>query len=148
MNKTNIDILVIEDNPGDALLLKEAIKIINVFHELYIVKDGEEAMNFLYRKAEYEQAPRPDLIFLDLNLPKKDGREVLFEIKSKEELKQIPVVVLTSSQREEDISICYSLHANSYLNKPIDLDQFFKIMKLIEEYWFTLVKLPGKYKID
>jgi two-component system response regulator len=139
-----IDVLVVEDNPGDARLIKEVLNSNKIFCRLHTVKDGVEAMNFLYRNGEYSEAPRPDLIFLDLNLPKKDGREVLKEIKTDEKLKQIPVVVMTTSQAEEDIFKSYSLHANCYVTKPLDLDQFVRVVKSIEEFWFTLVKLPSK----
>jgi two-component system, chemotaxis family, response regulator Rcp1 len=137
-----IDILVVEDNPGDARLIKEVLNENKIFSNLYVAKDGVEAMNFLYQKGEFKNAARPDLIFLDLNLPKKDGREVLAEIKSDTNLMQIPIVVMTTSQAEEDILKSYSLHANCYVTKPIDLNQFIKVIKSIEEFWFTLVKLP------
>jgi len=143
-NLSPIDILVVEDNQGDARLIKEVLNGNKIFCRLNIVKDGVEAMNFLYKTEEYAEAPRPDLIFLDLNLPKKDGREVLAEIKSDEKLKQIPVVVMTTSQAEEDILKSYSLHANCYVTKPLDLDQFVKVVQSIEEFWFSLVKLPTK----
>jgi CheY-like chemotaxis protein len=139
-----IDILVVEDNPGDARLIMEVLKSNKIHNSLHIVGDGVEAMDFLNKKGEYESAPRPDLIFLDLNLPKKDGREVLAELKNDENLKQIPVVVMTMSQAEEDILKSYSLHANCYVTKPIDLDQFVKVVESIEDFWFSLVKLPYK----
>ena len=138
------DILVVEDNPGDARLIREVLNGNKIYCRLYIVKDGVEAMNFLHKKEDFKSSPRPDLIFLDLNLPKKDGREVLAEIKTDDNLKQIPVVVMTTSQAEEDIFKSYSLHANCYVTKPLDLDQFVKVVKSIEEFWFSLVKLPGK----
>jgi CheY-like chemotaxis protein len=138
------DILVVEDNPGDARLIKEVLNGNKIYCRLHIVKDGVEAMNFLNKKAEFVGSPRPDLIFLDLNLPRKDGREVLAEIKSDDNLKQIPVVIMTTSQAEEDIFKSYSLHANCYVTKPLDLDQFVKVVKSIEEFWFSLVKLPKK----
>jgi two-component system, chemotaxis family, response regulator Rcp1 len=139
-----IDILVVEDNPGDALLIMEVLKSNKIHNSLHVVKDGVEAMNFLYQKGEYSEVPRPDLIFLDLNLPKMDGREVLAELKSDDELKHIPVVVMTMSQSEEDILRSYNLHANCYVTKPIDLDQFVKVVESIEDFWFSLVKLPSK----
>jgi two-component system response regulator len=114
------------------------------YHSLHIVKDGVEAMDFLYKKGEFSAMPRPDLIILDLNLPKKDGREVLFEIKSNHRFKLIPVVVMTMSQAEEDILKSYNLHANCYITKPIDSDQFVKAIESVEEFWFSLVKLPPK----
>jgi two-component system response regulator len=139
-----IDILVVEDNPGDARLIKEVLNGNKIYCHLHIVKDGVEALNFLHKKEEFTDSPRPDLIFLDLNLPKKDGREVLAEIKSDDNLKQIPVVIMTISQAEEDIIKSYSLHANCYVTKPLDLDQFVKVVRSIEEFWFSLVKLPKK----
>jgi two-component system, chemotaxis family, response regulator Rcp1 len=147
MSQTNfklIDILVIEDNPGDARLIAEAIKTYKILNSLSIVRDGEEAMDFLNKKGEFAGAPRPDLIFLDLNLPKMDGREVLAKIKLNDEFKQIPVVVMTISAAEEDIIKSYSLHANCYVTKPIDLDQFVKVVESIDDFWFSLVKLPAK----
>jgi two-component system, chemotaxis family, response regulator Rcp1 len=143
-NTKAFDILVIEDNPGDARLIKEVLIENKILNNLNILKDGVEAMNFLLKKGEYTNAPRPDLIFLDLNLPKKDGREVLSEIKTNDILKQIPVVVMTTSQSEEDIFKSYSLHANCYITKPIDLEQFVKVIQSLEDFWFSLVKLPPK----
>lgn len=139
-----VDILVIEDNPGDARLIKEVLGSNNILCELHVAIDGIEAMDFLYQKKEFTHAPRPDLIFLDLNLPRMDGREVLAKIKTDINLKQIPVIVMTTSQAEEDILKSYNLHANCYVTKPMDLDQFIKVIKSLEEFWFTLVKLPGK----
>ena len=139
-----IDILVVEDNPGDGRLIMEVLKSNKIHNSLNIVKDGVEAMDFLHKKGEFANVPRPDLIFLDLNLPRKDGREVLAELKSDDKFKQIPVVVMTMSQAEEDILKSYSLHANCYVTKPIDLDQFVKVVESIEDFWFSLVKLPSK----
>ncbi len=143
---TNIGIrvLLVEDNPGDVRLTREALKEAKVNNQLHVAEDGVEAMNFLQRKGEYSDAPRPDLILLDLNLPKKDGREVLEEIKQDPELKRIPVVVLTTSQAEEDILRSYNLHANCYVSKPVDLDQFINIVKSIEDFWLTIVRLPSE----
>jgi two-component system, chemotaxis family, response regulator Rcp1 len=143
-NTKPFDILVIEDNPGDARLIKEVLNENKILNNLTILKDGVDAMNFLHRKGEHKNAPRPDLIFLDLNLPKKDGREVLSEIKTSDVLKQIPVVIMTTSQSEEDIFKSYSLHANCYVTKPIDLEQFIKVIQSMEDFWFSLVKLPPK----
>jgi two-component system, chemotaxis family, response regulator Rcp1 len=140
----SIDILVVEDNPGDARLILEVLKSNIVYNSIHTVKDGVEAMDFLHSKGKFSLMPRPDLIFLDLNLPRKDGREVLAEIKSDERFKQIPVVVMTMSQADEDILKSYSLHANCYVTKPIDLDQFVKVIGSIENFWFSLVKLPPK----
>ena len=137
-----IDILLVEDNPGDVRLTQEALKEAKVRNNLHVVEDGVEAMAFLKREGEYASAPLPDLILLDLNLPRKDGREVLEEIKQDDQLKRVPVVVLTTSQAEEDILRSYNLHANCYVNKPVDLDEFIKIVKSIEDFWLTIVKLP------
>ena len=137
-----INILVVEDNAGDARLIVEALKNSKVKLALHVVNDGQEAMDFLYRKGKHTTKPIPDLILLDLNLPKKDGREVLAEIKSDDSLKRIPIVIMTTSQAEEDIIKTYNLHANCYITKPIDLNQFIKVVKSIEDFWFTIVKLP------
>jgi two-component system, chemotaxis family, response regulator Rcp1 len=139
-----IDILVVEDNSGDARLIKEVLNEGKVNNKLYVVNDGVKAMDFLHKKGEFSGAPLPDLIILDLNLPRKDGREVLAEIKEDNVLKKIPVVVMTISQAEEDILKSYNLHANCYITKPIDLDQFVKVVKSIEDFWFSIVKLPPK----
>ena len=146
MIANTINILVVEDNSGDARLIVEALKSTKLKLELYLVKDGVEATDFLYKKGRYADFPYPDLILLDLNLPKKDGREVLSEIKSHDYLKRIPVVIMTTSQAEEDIVKTYNLHANCYITKPIDLNQFIKVVKSIEEFWFTIVKLPPNNK--
>lgn len=139
-----IDILIVEDNPGDARLIKEVLNHNKVYSSLYVVNDGVEAMDFLHNEGRFGSFPKPDLIILDLNLPKKDGREVLAEIKSDEELKHIPVVIMTISQAEEDILMTYKLHANCYIAKPIDLNEFIKVVKSIEDFWFSVVKLPPK----
>ena len=140
----NIEILLVEDNPADIRLAQEAFKDAKVHNILYTVGDGVEAMAFLRRQGKYADVARPDLILLDLNLPKKDGREVLAEIKTDEHLKLIPVVILTVSKDEEDILKTYNLHANCYITKPIDFEQFMKVVKGIEEFWLTIVKLPPK----
>lgn len=137
-----IDILLVEDNPGDVRLTLEAFKECKVNNNLHVVWDGVEAISFLRQEGKYIDASRPDLILLDLNLPRKDGREVLAEIKSDNELKYIPVVVLTTSYAEEDILKAYGLNANCYVNKPVNLDQFFKVVKSIENFWLTIVTLP------
>jgi two-component system, chemotaxis family, response regulator Rcp1 len=139
-----IDILIVEDNTGDARLIQEVLNEGKVNNKLYVVNDGVKAMDFLHKKGEFSRAPLPDLIILDLNLPRKDGREVLAEIKEDNVLKKIPVVVMTISQAEEDILKSYNLHANCYITKPIDLDQFVKVVKSIEDFWFSIVKLPPK----
>jgi two-component system, chemotaxis family, response regulator Rcp1 len=139
-----IDILIVEDNPGDALLIKEVLNDSKLFNRLLFVKDGVEAMDFLHRKGGYSEMPRPDLIILDLNLPKKDGREVLSEIKADASLKSIPIVIMTNSQAEEDILTSYKLHANCFITKPLDLNQFIRVIKTIEDFWVSIVKLPAK----
>ncbi|MDG6256397.1 MAG: response regulator [Methanomicrobiaceae archaeon] len=138
----HVEILLVEDNPGDVRLTKEALREGKVRNNLHIVMDGEEAMAFLRKEGEYAGAPRPDLILLDLNLPRKDGREVLAEIKDDEDLKSIPVVVLTTSQAEEDVARTYNLHANCYITKPVDLEQFLHVVHSIENFWLSIVKLP------
>ncbi len=138
-----IEILLVEDNPGDARLAKEALKESKLKNNLYIADDGVEAMDFLNKKGKYKDMPRPDLVILDLNLPRKDGREVLNDIKTDDNLKRIPVVILTISKAEEDILKSYNLHANCFISKPIDLDQFIKVVKSIEDFWLTIVKLPN-----
>ncbi len=137
-----IDILLVEDNAGDIRLAREALKDSKIRNAIHSARDGVEAMQFLRRQGAHAEAPRPDLILLDLNLPRKDGREVLAEIKSDPDLKRIPVVVLTMSKDEEDILRSYDLHANCYITKPIDLQQFFRVIRSIEEFWLTIVKLP------
>ena len=138
-----VEILLIEDNPGDVRLTQEALKDGKVKNNLNIVYDGEEASDFLFKRKKHTDAPRPDLIILDLNLPRKNGHEVLAEIKSDENLKRIPVVILTTSKAEEDILRTYNLHANCYLTKPIDLNEFLQVVKSIESFWLSLVILPG-----
>ncbi|MHB8882573.1 MAG: response regulator [Thermodesulfovibrionales bacterium] len=138
-----IDILLVEDNPGDIDLAREALGMGKLHNSLHTVQDGVAAMEFLLKSGKYGQAPRPDLIILDLNLPKKDGREVLAEIKTNEELKRIPVVILTSSRAEEDVLRSYNLHANCYITKPIDLKQFLTVVQSIEEFWLSIVVLPS-----
>lgn len=137
-----IDILLVEDSEGDARLAKEAMKDSKIRNKLYHVLDGVEAMAFLRNEGKYADSPRPDLVLLDLNLPRKDGREVLSEIKGDDALKKIPVVILTVSSAEEDILKSYDLHANCYITKPIDLDQFMKVIRSIEDFWLSIVKLP------
>jgi len=138
-----VDILLVEDNPGDAELAREALAEAKVKNNIYWVEDGEEAIAFLSQQGKYVDAPRPDVILLDLNLPKKDGREVLAEVKSNDDWKRIPVVILTASEAESDILKTYNLHANCYITKPLDLDQFLKVVKAIESFWFKIVKLPN-----
>ncbi|BAY14591.1 response regulator receiver protein [Nostoc sp. HK-01] len=137
-----IEVLLVEDNPGDAELTRIALQDSKISINLNIVEDGVEAMAFLRKQDNYAKKPHPDIVLLDLNLPRKDGREVLAEIKSDDNLKRIPVVVLTTSQSEEDILKAYNLAANCYITKPVDFDQFVKIVQSIENFWFAIVKLP------
>ena len=137
-----IEILLVEDNPGDVELTREALHDSKVHMRLSVVPDGVEALAFLRREGRYADAVRPDLILLDLNLPRKGGREVLEEVKNDPSLRHIPVVILTSSQAEQDIARAYDLHANCYISKPVDLDQFITVVRSIEDFWFTVVKLP------
>ena len=138
------EFLLVEDNPGDVRLTKEALTESKVKNNLNVVGDGEEAMAFLKRQGKYAEAPRPDVILLDLNLPKKNGREVLEEIKADPSLKRIPVVIITSSEAEQDVLKTYDLHVNCYVNKPVDLEQFVKVVQSIETFWLTIVKLPSE----
>ncbi len=137
-----IDILLVEDSPADVRLTREALKEAKVLNTLHVVEDGVAAMAFLRKQGLYADSPMPDLILLDLNLPKKDGREVLAEIKEEEELKRIPVVVLTTSRAEEDVVRSYHLHANAYVTKPVDLTQFLSVIRTLEEFWLAVVTLP------
>ena len=139
-----IEILLVEDNPGDVLLTKEAMKDAKVSNSLHVVGNGLEALEFLRREGRFQEAPTPDLVLLDLNLPRKNGREVLQEMKSEEGLRSIPVVVLTTSEAHRDIIESYNLQANCYIPKPVDFEQFRKVVASIEQFWFTLVKLPTK----
>ena len=138
-----IEILMVEDSPGDARLTIEALKDAKVLNHISVAEDGVAAMAFLRREGEHADAPRPDLILLDLNLPRKDGREVLAEVKGDPDLAQIPVVVLTTSQAEQDILRSYQLHANCYITKPVDLDQFMTVIRSVESFWLSVVRLPN-----
>jgi len=140
----SVEILLVEDNPGDVRLTIEAMREAKLHNRIHVVEDGVEAMQFLRHEGRYADAPRPDLILLDLNLPKKDGRAVLAEVKADPVLKRIPVVVLTTSSAEEDVLKAYDLHANAYVTKPVDLSQFMKIVALIDEFWISVVTLPRK----
>jgi chemotaxis family two-component system response regulator Rcp1 len=140
-----VEILLIEDSPGDARLAKEGLSQCKIHHTLRVVDDGVKAMAFLKRQGEFAAAPRPDLILLDLNLPRKDGRQVLREIKEDARLKTIPVVVLTTSRDDADINATYALHANCYVTKPLDLQQFLEVVRSIENFWFNTVRLPGTH---
>jgi len=139
-----IEILLVEDNPGDVRLTQEALKEGKVRNHLSLVDDGAKAIDFLFRRGPYAGATRPDLILLDLNLPKMDGREVLRQIKAEPALRSIPIVVLTTSQADEDVVKAYDLHVNCYITKPIDLPQFLNVVKAIEDFWLTIVKLPAR----
>ena len=136
------EILLVEDSPGDVRLTREALKDAKVYINLHVASDGIEAMAFLNREGEYAHAPRPDLILLDLNLPRKDGRQVLEEIKESPSLKRIPVVILTTSSADEDVMRSYQFHANCYISKPVDLDGFLKVVRSIDNFWLSIVKLP------
>ena len=139
-----IDVLLVEDDPGDVLLIREAFEDNKVHNRLHVVSDGVEAIDFLRKQGENGQAPTPDLVLLDLNLPRKDGREVLAEIKSDPGLRSIPVVVLTTSKAEEDVLRSYKLHANAYVTKPVDFERFIEVVRQIDEFFVTVVKLPSR----
>ena len=139
-----IEILLIEDNPGDARLTQEAMRAAKMTNVLHVVEDGVQAMEFLRQRSRFKDAPRPDQILLDLNLPKKDGRAVLAEVKADPDLRRIPVVVLTTSRSEEDVMQAYDMHANAYVTKPVNLEQFMRIVALIDEFWLKVVTLPGR----
>jgi CheY-like chemotaxis protein len=141
-----VQILLVEDNPGDVRLTVEALKEAKVLNKLTVVKDGIEALTLLRKQGQHAHAARPDLILLDLNLPRKDGREVLAEIKADDDLKRIPVVILTTSQDEQDVLKTYNLYANCYITKPVDLDQFITVVKSIEDFWLGIVVLPKNGK--
>ncbi len=145
-NSEFAEILLVEDNPADALLMEEALQDGRIRSNLRVVRNGDEAMDFLYRRGVFADSPRPDLIMLDLNLPKKDGREVLAEIKNDPVLRSIPVVVVTTSRSEEDINRSYSLYANCFITKPVRLKEFFEVIRKVEEFWFGIVKLPAREK--
>ncbi len=142
-NTKTIEILLVEDNPGDVRLTREAFKEGKVYNHLSVAMDGVEALAFLKQEGAYADAVRPDIILLDLNLPRMDGRELLSKIKADSDLRRIPVVILTTSKAEEDILQTYDLHANCYITKPVSLDQFIKVVKSIKEFWFSIVKLPS-----
>lgn len=138
-----IDILLVEDDPGDELITREAFEHNKLKNRLHVAHDGEEGLDYLYKRGQFEESPRPDLILLDLNLPKYDGRQLLEKIKSDPDLARIPVVVLTTSSAEEDILKSYKLHANAYVTKPVDLDQFMRAVRQIDEFFVQVVRLPG-----
>lgn len=138
-----IVVLLVEDDPGDELMTREAFEENKVRNELHVARDGQDALDFVYQRNEHAEAPRPDLILLDLNLPKYDGREVLAQIKQDPELRSIPVVVLTTSQAEEDVLRSYRLHANAYVNKPVDFNRFIDVVRQIDNFFVSVVKLPN-----
>ncbi|HSI96391.1 MAG: response regulator [Methylophilaceae bacterium] len=144
----SVEFLLAEDNPGDVRLTKEALRESKISNNLNVVPDGVEAMAFLRREGKYADAPRPDVILLDLNLPKKDGREVLAEVKADPSLRLIPVVIITSSEAEQDVLKTYELYANCYVTKPVDLEQFIKVIQSIETFWLTIVTLPSSVTSD
>jgi len=139
-----IELLLVEDSEPDVRLTREALKEAKMWNNLWVVEDGVEAIEFLRRKGRYADSPRPDLILLDLNLPRKDGRQVLLEIKADPALRRIPVVVLTTSRDEADVLRAYDLHANCYITKPVDFNRFMEVVKSIEDFWLTVVRLPGE----
>jgi len=141
---TPIEILLVEDNPGDTRLIKEALKDSKIYNTLNTVEDGRAALRYLKREGDYAHAAKPDLILLDLDLPHISGREVLEQVKADTELRHIPVVILTVSPSEQDVLNSYDMHVNAYIKKPLDLDQFVKVIGTIEDFWFTIVKLPGR----
>ncbi len=143
-NGKEVEILLVEDNPADVRLTQDALREIKVRNTLHVVNDGVVAMEFLRGENDYADSPRPDLILLDLNLPRKDGREVLEEIKNDPQLRRIPVVILTTSDAEQDVLKSYDLHANCYVTKPVDMDSFISVVGSVEDFWFSVVKLPLK----
>jgi chemotaxis family two-component system response regulator Rcp1 len=143
MNVETIQILLVEDSVADVRLTQEALRDARIANDLHVVGDGEEAMRFLRRADQYADVPRPDLVLLDLNLPRKDGREVLAEMKEEDDLRRIPVIVLTTSRAETDVMKAYDLHVNAYVPKPIDLQEFIGVVRGIEDFWLSIVKLPS-----
>ena len=139
-----VEILLVEDDPGDVLMTKEALADAKMANELHVVSNGEEALEFLFQRGQYADAPRPGIILLDLNLPRVDGREVLAKIKDDEVLRRIPVVVLTTSEAEEDILRSYDLHANAYVTKPVDFDAFVKVVRQVDDFYINVVRLPPR----
>jgi CheY-like chemotaxis protein len=141
---TPIEVLLVEDDPGDVVLVTEAFEDNKVCNRLHVVADGVEALQFLRHEGPYADSPTPDLVLLDLNLPRKDGREVLAEVKADEDLRRIPIVVLTTSKAEEDVLRSYDLHANAYVTKPVDFERFIEVVRQIDEFFVSVVKLPGR----
>jgi CheY-like chemotaxis protein len=138
-----VDVLLVEDDPGDVLMTREAFEHYRIRNQLHVVEDGDQALRFLHRADEFEQAPRPGLILLDLNLPRRNGLEVLADLKSDDDLLSIPVIVLTTSQAEADVLTSYALHANAFISKPVDFDRFIEVIRQIDDFYLTLVKLPN-----
>jgi CheY-like chemotaxis protein len=143
-NSAPIDLLLVEDDPGDVVMTREALSDARVLHNLHVIDNGESAVAFLRREGRYSDVPRPDLIFLDLNLPRLDGREVLALIKADESLRKIPVVILTTSDAEEDIARSYDLHANAYVTKPVDFDAFIHVVRQVDDFFLSVARLPGR----
>ena len=144
-NLNVIEVLLVEDDPGDVVLIREAFEHNKVYNALHVVSDGVQALEFLRREGDHADAPRPDLVLLDLNLPRKDGRQVLAEVKDDADLRTIPVVVLTTSEAEEDILRSYDLHANAYVTKPVDFDRFIEVVRQIDDFFVSVVKLPHRH---
>ena len=144
-NLSVIEVLLVEDDPGDVVLIREAFEHNEVYNALHVVSDGVQALEFLRREGDHADAPRPDLVLLDLNLPRKDGRQVLAEVKDDTDLRTIPVVVLTTSEAEEDILRSYDLHANAYVTKPVDFDRFIEVVRQIDDFFVSVVKLPHRH---
>jgi len=141
---SSIEVLLVEDDPGDVLMTREALSAAKVLHRLHVVDNGESAVAFLRRQGEHADAPRPDLVFLDLNLPRLDGREVLSIVKGDEDLRRIPIVVLTTSEAEEDVLRSYDLHANAYVTKPVDFSGFMRVVREIDDFFVTIARLPPR----
>jgi CheY-like chemotaxis protein len=139
-----IEVLLVEDDPGDVLMTREAFETNKVANQLHVVNDGEAALDFLHKRGEFADVPTPDLVLLDLNLPRVDGRQVLAEVKADPVLRQIPIVVLTTSEAEEDVFRSYDLHANAYVTKPVDFERFIEVVQKIDEFFVSVVRLPGR----
>ncbi len=139
-----IDILLVEDNPGDVRLTKEALLEGKVLNRIFVAEDGLEALEFLHRRGKFASVPRPDIILLDLNMPRMDGREFLARVKNDPDLRSIPVVILTTSEADQDVFRSYDMHASCYISKPVDMEQFMKVVKMIKQFWFTVVRLPAE----
>ena len=143
-----IEILVVEDNPGDARLVDEALKESHLLNNMHLARDGAEALEFLFRRGPFEAAPRPDMVLLDLNLPRVDGRDVLAQMKAAPELQRIPVVALTTSSAQDDVDACYRAGANAYITKPVDFDKFIDAIRVFDQFWFSVVTLPNGHETE